>query len=49
MFYIVRYWLNGQPQEQTFDDLEEARDFLHHMAKAQLFVWLGGREEYMEG
>ena len=49
MFYIVRYWTAGRPQEQTFDTLEAARDYLRHMeVHAELFVWLAGREEFME-
>ena len=50
MFYIVRYWMAGRAYEQSFDTLEAARDCLNHMeVHAELYVWLGGREEYMEG
>ena len=49
MFYIVREWLNGQPNEQTFDDLDAARAYLYSAeGPADLYVWLAGREEYME-
>ena len=49
MYYIVRGWQNSLPYEQTFDDLQAARAFLHQMeGPARLFVWLAGREEYTE-
>ena len=49
MFYIVRYWMAGRAQEQTFDTLESARDCLRHMEDhAELFVWLDGREWFMD-
>ena len=49
MFYIVREWLNGQPHEQTFDDLNTARAYLDSAEEqADLYAWLAGREEYME-
>lgn len=50
MFYIVRYWMAGKPYEQNFDTLDEARNFAHALdCRAEIYVWLGGREEYMEG
>ena len=49
MFYIVREWLNGLPNEQTFDDLNAARAYLYSAeGPADLYVWLAGREEFME-
>jgi len=49
MYYIVRGWLNGQPYEQTFDNLQAARTYLFSVeGHADLFAWLAGREEYME-
>lgn len=49
MFYIVRYWMAGRAYEQSFDTLEEAKFYLHQVDEhAELFVWLSGREEFME-
>ena len=49
MYYVIRWWMNGKPNEQTFDDLPQARAFLRQLdCHAELFAWLAGREEYME-
>ena len=49
MYYIIRAWIDGQPFAQTFDSLEEARTVLHMLTvHAELYVFLNGREEFME-
>lgn len=49
MFYIVRGWQNGHPYEQTFDDLQAAKDYLNSAeGHADLYAWIAGKEEYME-
>ena len=50
MFYIVRYWLAGTLYEENFDDLPTARAFMRECGcDAELYVWFGGEEKYMEG
>ena len=49
MFYIVRTFEDGRIQEQEFDSLDEARDYMQTMTgHAELYVWIGGEEKYME-
>ena len=49
MFYIVRGWIDGAQYEQEFDDLQSAQSFLYQVeGRAELYVWLGGREYFME-
>ena len=49
MYYIIRAWINGEPFAQTFNTLEEARALLRLLTvHAELYVFLNGREEFME-
>ena len=49
MFYIVKVYAAGDIQTRNFDELDAARSYIraqvHH---AELYVWLAGREEFME-
>lgn len=49
MFYIVRVWENGSIIDYEYDTQEEAQE--HLMAtdhRAEMYVWLEGREMFME-
>ena len=49
MFYIVRTFEADRIHEQEFDSLDEARDYMQTMTDhAELYVWIGGEEKFME-
>lgn len=49
MLYIVKVYKDGQMYEYKYGLLEHAREHLKfENSYAELYVWLDGREEFME-
>ena len=49
MFYIVRIYAAGSVQEYQYNELEDAQAHMRAAGShAELYVWLNGREEFME-
>ena len=49
MFYIVRVWEPGGICEYRYDRLVDAQAHMQQTADhAELYVWLAGREMYMD-
>ena len=49
MFYIVRIYAAGSVQEYRYNELKTAQAYMRAAEyHAELYVWMNGREEFME-